>query len=63
MVFDYPVPAGRRPREAIYRFDQRIAGTGIRYHAELRGTRAWPVFLIRVPVEHGATVGSIIGQL
>src|SRR4051794_10137688 len=49
--------------QAIYSFDQALAHTGIRYHAELHGGRYWPVFTLRVPADSVATVRSIITRL
>jgi hypothetical protein len=50
--------------ESIYLFDQRIAGTGIRYQAELRGGwRFEPLFIIRVPASAAAKVSAIIAQI
>jgi hypothetical protein len=63
VALTYPCPFGRTPAESIYLFDQSIARTGIRYHAELQGTRFWPVFIIRVPAEGGDTVNSILAQV
>jgi hypothetical protein len=54
---------GRSPAQAIYLFDQRMAHTGIRYHAELEEARAQSIFVIRVPLESAAVVSAILAQL
>jgi hypothetical protein len=59
----YSCPFGRSAADAIYLFDQQIAHTGIRYHAELHGSRSWSIFTIRVPVEQAATVRAIIEKV
>lgn len=57
-------PFGHSAAESIYLFDQRIAGTGIRYQAELRGGWSFqPMFKIRVPASAAAKVRSIIAQI
>src|SRR5437868_7092072 len=56
MELSYPCPSGRSPAEGIYLFDRQIARTGIRYHAELLGSRFSPIFTIRIPVESAAMV-------
>ena len=55
----FPVPYGRSAGESIYLFDQRLAGTGIRYQVELRGTN----FVIRVPASCASKVNAIIAQI
>src|SRR5262249_13008801 len=59
----YVCPADHTAAESIYLFDQRIAHTGIRYHAELHGTRHWPVFTIRVSADQGDRVSVILAQM
>jgi hypothetical protein len=59
----YSCPFGRSAAESIYLFDQRIAGTGIRYQAELSGSRLWHSFIIRVPVSSAERVSAIIAQI
>src|SRR5262245_3339791 len=54
---------GQSPAEAIYRFDQQIAGTGIRYHAELHGARTWHFFTVHVPAESAERVQAIISRV
>jgi hypothetical protein len=60
---NYPCPFGQTAAEAIYLFDQRMARTGIRYHAELHGSRLRSIFTIRVPAECASTVRAIIARL
>ncbi len=60
----YIGPFGHLAAESIYLFDQRIAGTSIRYQAELRGGwRFQPLFIIRVPATAAAKVSAIIAQI
>src|SRR5205814_6331606 len=59
----YECPGGRSPAEGIYLFDQRIARSGIGYHAELHGSRFWPVFTIRVAADCAETVCAIIAEI
>jgi hypothetical protein len=59
----YRCPFGRSAAESIYLFDQRVAGTGLRYYAELGGTQFGPVFTIRVPADSAAKVRAIIAQV
>ena len=56
-------PFGRSAAECIYLFDQEVARAGIRYHAELRGTRLTPMFALRVPAAHEGTVRAIIDRV
>jgi hypothetical protein len=63
VVLPYRCPSGRTPAEAIYRIDQQIARTGIRYYAELHGTPHWPLFMIQVPAQDAARVRSLIEQV
>ena len=49
--------------ESIYLFDQRIAGTGIHYQAELSRKYFGPTFIIRVPASDAAQVSAIIAQI
>jgi hypothetical protein len=59
----YDGPYGRSPAEWIYLFDQRIAGTGICYHAELDRSRFQPAFNIHVPESDADKVSAIIAQI
>jgi hypothetical protein len=54
---------GKNPSEAIYLFDQEIAKTGIRYFAELEGSRRWYVFTIWVAESSTAEVQRILDRL
>src|SRR5262245_53299185 len=63
VVLTWYCPFGRSPAESIYLFDQGIARTGIRYHAELFGSRLQPGFIIRVPAEGEATARAIIARI
>lgn len=53
---------GEPPSVKIYKFDQEIAKTGIRYHAEYLG-RWRGGFAIRVLDEHAAEVRNIIDDM
>ena len=59
----YTCPRGKSPAEGIYLFDQAMACTGIRYQAELYGSRFFPVFIIRVPTESARTVTHVITKV
>jgi hypothetical protein len=50
-----------KPAHAIYRFDQRIVPTGIRYFPEYQGL--WRGFAIHVSAEHQVRVEEILRQL
>lgn len=59
----YSPPFGRSAADAIYLFDQEIAHTGIRYHAELQGSRLSPLFTIRVLSDEAARATALIARL
>ncbi len=63
IVLSYLCPFRRDAAASIYAFDQRLAGTGIRYHAELHGSRFDPVFTICVPAACAAMVQALIARL
>ncbi len=52
---------GQPPSVQIYKFDQKIAAIGIRYHARCLGRRAG--FEIQVLDEHAPKVRSLIAEL
>jgi hypothetical protein len=57
----YRVPYRESPEHAIYRFDQKVAGTGIRYQPEYHGR--WQGFSIHVLADHAAKVQELLTQL
>jgi hypothetical protein len=64
LVWDYyQCPSGRSPHQGIYLFDQEAARAGIRYYAELSGSRFYPAFFIHVPVADKDKVTAIIARL
>ena len=63
VAMNYFCPSGQSPAEAIYRFDQEIARTGIRYYAELHGSRFWHFFTLHVPAHSATTVESILARV
>ncbi len=52
---------GQTAAVKIYKFDQKIAKTGIRYHAEYLGW--WVGFTIRVLDEHAKKVQRLIDEM
>src|SRR5207245_11648426 len=59
----YTCPCGKSPAEVIYLFDQSMARIGIRYQAELYGSRFFPVFIIHVPIDSARTVTDVITKV
>lgn len=52
---------GEKPSAIIYKFDQKIAKTGIRYHAKYWGR--WAGFTIQVMNDHAEKVCALIDEL
>ena len=52
---------GKPPSVKIHKFDQKIAKTGIRYHAEYLGR--WAGFTIQVVDEHAEKVRALIEEI
>lgn len=54
---------GLSAAEGIYLFDQAVARTGTRYHAELIGSQRFPVFVVRVPADRAEEIRAIVARL
>jgi hypothetical protein len=59
----YTCPPEKSAAEGIYLFDQAMAQTGIRYLAELCGSRYYPAFIIIVPAESEGIVATVISKI
>jgi hypothetical protein len=63
VVLEYRCPFGLSAAESIYLLDQELAKFHLRYYAELRGSRWFPVFDLYFPAEHLESVRRVIAQL